>query len=167
MLYFLTATGQDETNREKGLELFCVLQYLIRSILLLFFLNIQPTGGSATPRKRLITKAGLACCPSAGGIKKPHRYRPGTVALREVRKYQKSTELLIRKLPFQRFVRDIADSCKSDLRFQYGALVAVQEAAEVNHMLASILFCDLFIMIRHVLSDFLKTVTFALYMRNG
>ena len=71
------------------------------------FFIIQSTGGSAAPQKRLITKAGLACCPSAGGIKKPHRYRPGTVALREVRKYQKSTELLIRKLPFQRFVRDI------------------------------------------------------------
>lgn len=42
------------------------------------------------------------------GVKKPHRYRPGTVALREIRKYQKSTELLIRKLPFQRLVREIA-----------------------------------------------------------
>uniref|UniRef100_A0A4X1STA5 Core Histone H2A/H2B/H3 domain-containing protein n=2 Tax=Sus scrofa TaxID=9823 RepID=A0A4X1STA5_PIG len=40
--------------------------------------------------------------PSTGGVKKPHRYRPGTVALREIRRYQKSTELLIRKLPFQR-----------------------------------------------------------------
>jgi histone H3 len=45
---------------------------------------------------------------AAGGVKKPHRYRPGTVALREIRKYQKSTELLIRKLPFQRLVREIA-----------------------------------------------------------
>ena len=43
-----------------------------------------------------------------GGVKKPHRYRPGTVALREIRRYQKSTELLIRKLPFQRLVREIA-----------------------------------------------------------
>ncbi|KAL5095816.1 hypothetical protein RYX36_000143, partial [Vicia faba] len=40
--------------------------------------------------------------PATGGVKKPHRFRPGTVALREIRKYQKSTELLIRKLPFQR-----------------------------------------------------------------
>ena len=40
-----------------------------------------------------------------GGIKKPHRYRPGTVALREIRRYQKSTDLLIRKAPFQRLVR--------------------------------------------------------------
>ena len=45
-------------------------------------------------------------CPAApsGGVKKPHRYRPGTQALREIRKYQKSTELLIRKLPFARLV---------------------------------------------------------------
>jgi len=42
-------------------------------------------------------------------MKKPHRFRPGTVALREIRRYQKTTELLIRKLPFQRVVREIAD----------------------------------------------------------
>merc|ERR1712098_313835 len=47
---------------------------------------------------------------------KPHRYRPGTVALREIRRYQKSTELLIRKLPFQRLVREIAQDFKTDLR---------------------------------------------------
>lgn len=40
--------------------------------------------------------------PVTTGVKKPHRFRPGTVALREIRKYQKSTDLLIRKLPFQR-----------------------------------------------------------------
>ena len=39
---------------------------------------------------------------ATGGVKKPHRYRPGTVALREIRRFQKSTELLIRKLPFAR-----------------------------------------------------------------
>ena len=62
--------------------------------------------------------------------KKPHRYRPGTVALREIRTYQKSTELLIRKLPFQRVVREIAESIKSDVRFQSSALEALQEASE-------------------------------------
>ncbi len=65
-----------------------------------------------------------------GGIKKPHRYRPGTVALREIRKYQKSTELLIRKLPFQRLVREIAQDFKSDLRFQSSAILALQESSE-------------------------------------
>merc|ERR1719343_458314 len=62
--------------------------------------------------------------------KKPHRYRPGTVALREIRKYQKSTELLIRKLPFQRLVRELTSDFKTDLRFQSQAVLALQEAAE-------------------------------------
>ncbi|RZR76088.1 hypothetical protein BHM03_00000710, partial [Ensete ventricosum] len=55
--------------------------------------------------------------PTTGGVKKPHRYRPGTVALRyyEIRKYQKSTELLIRKLPFQRLVREIAQDFKVEI----------------------------------------------------
>ena len=63
--------------------------------------------------------------------KKPHRYRPGTVALREIRRYQKSTELLIRKLPFQRLVREIAqDLGKINIRFQSEAIMALQEALE-------------------------------------
>lgn len=62
--------------------------------------------------------------------KKTRRYRPGTVALREIRKYQKSTELLIRKLPFQRLVREIANELKCDLRFQSSAVLALQEATE-------------------------------------
>ena len=61
---------------------------------------------------------------------KHHRYRPGTVALREIRKYQKSTELLIRRLPFQRLVREIAAEFKNDLRFQSTAILALQEASE-------------------------------------
>ena len=61
---------------------------------------------------------------------KPHRYRPGTVALRQIRKYQKSTELLLRKLPFQRLVREIASDFQNDLRFQSTAILALQEAAE-------------------------------------
>uniref|UniRef100_A0A8C8ULJ1 Histone H2A/H2B/H3 domain-containing protein n=1 Tax=Peromyscus maniculatus bairdii TaxID=230844 RepID=A0A8C8ULJ1_PERMB len=60
----------------------------------------KSTGGKA-PRKQLATKAARKRAPSTGVVKKPHRYRPGTVALREIRHYQKSTELLIRKLPFQ------------------------------------------------------------------
>jgi histone H3 len=63
-------------------------------------------------------------------VKKAHRYRPGTVALREIRRYQKSTELLIRKLPFQRLVREITQDFKTDLRFQSAAIMALQEAAE-------------------------------------
>ncbi|CAI9266482.1 unnamed protein product [Lactuca saligna] len=79
---------------------------------------------------QLATKAARKSAPTTGGVKKPHRYRPGTVALREIRKYQKSTELLIRKLPFQRLVREIAQDFKTDLRFQSHAVLALQEAAE-------------------------------------
>ena len=82
------------------------------------------------PRKQLATKAARKSAPATGGVKKPHRYRPGTVALREIRRYQKSTELLIRKLPFQRLVREIAQEFKSDLRFQGSAVLALQEASE-------------------------------------
>ena len=91
----------------------------------------KSTGGKA-PRKQLATKAARKSAPATGGVKKPHRYRPGTVALREIRKYQKSTELLIRKLPFQRLVREIAQDFKTDLRFQSSAVLALQEAAEVR-----------------------------------
>nr|AAA33907.1 histone 3 [Oryza sativa]AAA74190.1 histone H3 [Oryza sativa Indica Group] len=89
----------------------------------------KSTGGKA-PRKQLATKAARKSAPATGGVKKPHRFRPGTVALREIRKYQKSTELLIRKLPFQRLVREIAQDFKTDLRFQTSAVRALQEAAE-------------------------------------
>ena len=82
----------------------------------------KSTGGKA-PRKQLATKAARKSAPATGGVKKPHRYRPGTVALREIRRYQKSTELLIRKLPFQRLVREIAQDFKTDLRFQSSAVL--------------------------------------------
>ena len=72
-----------------------------------------------------------------GGVRKHHRFRPGTVALKEIRRYQKSTDLLIRKLPFQRLVREIAndiDVCPAHLRgkirFQSAAVMALQEASE-------------------------------------
>ncbi|EKM80128.1 hypothetical protein AGABI1DRAFT_38438, partial [Agaricus bisporus var. burnettii JB137-S8] len=70
--------------------------------------------------------------------KKKHRFRPGVVALREIRKYQKSTDLLLRKLPFSRLVKEIAEDMTTDLneygesglRWQSSALLALQEAAE-------------------------------------
>jgi histone H3 len=73
----------------------------------------------------------------------PHSYRPGTVALREIRRYQKTTDLLIKKLPFQRLVREITEYCTwkpvanglgppldREYRFQSSAILALQEAAE-------------------------------------
>jgi histone H3 len=89
----------------------------------------RSTGGKA-PRLHLATKAARELAQRMGGVKKPHRYCPGTVALCEIRKYQKSTELLIRKAPFQRLVRKIAILVKSDLRMQSTALLALQEALE-------------------------------------
>ena len=90
----------------------------------------QTTPAGKAPRKQIGSKAARKSAPIQGGIKKPHRYRPGTVALREIRKFQKSTDLLIRKLPFQRVVREIAQQFKSDLRFQSQAVLALQEASE-------------------------------------
>ncbi|KEJ82374.1 Histone H3 [Oxytricha trifallax] len=84
------------------------------------------------PRKQICNKAAR----KQGGefmaqpVKKAHRFRAGTVALREIRKFQKSTDLLIRKLPFQRLVREIAQEQKRDMRFQSQAILALQEATE-------------------------------------
>ena len=92
----------------------------------------KSTGGK-TPKKQLPLKSNTKTLAPNGiskGIRKPHRFRPGTVALREIRRYQKSTELLIRKLPFQRLVREIAQDFKTELRFQAAAIAAFQEAAE-------------------------------------
>ena len=61
---------------------------------------------------------------------RPRRYRPGTVALREIRRYQKSSELLIRRMPFQRLVREIAQTHNQYVRFQSGTILALQESVE-------------------------------------
>uniref|UniRef100_UPI004038AFC3 histone H3.3-like n=1 Tax=Callospermophilus lateralis TaxID=76772 RepID=UPI004038AFC3 len=88
----------------------------------------KSTGGKA-PRKQLATKAARKSAPSAGGVKKPHRYRPGTVALREIRGYQKSTEL-DSQTPLPAPGARIAQDFKTDLRFQSAAIGALQEASE-------------------------------------
>ena len=95
-------------------------------------------GKGRGPRKQIGLKSnpattgagGSAARGKAGGIKKLRRYRPGPAALREIRRYQKSTELLIRKLPFQRLVREISETFVSGLRFQSTAMDALQAAAE-------------------------------------
>ena len=89
----------------------------------------KSTGGKA-PRKQLATKAARKSAPTSGGVKKAHRYRPGTVALREIRRYQKSTDLLLRKLPFQRIVREIARDFPIPDHFQSTAVLCLQEASE-------------------------------------
>jgi histone H3 len=61
---------------------------------------------------------------------KPRGYRPGALALREIRRYQKSTELLLRKAPFARLVRELMQGMNAELRVQAQALAALQEATE-------------------------------------
>ncbi|CAH1970707.1 unnamed protein product [Acanthoscelides obtectus] len=81
--------------------------------------------------KKSATTAARKSAPATGGVKKPHHYLPGTMALRQIRHYQKSTEWLIRKLPLQRLVREIAQDFKTDLRrYQSSAVMALQEASE-------------------------------------
>ena len=107
-------------------------------VTILFFVYTTPTStmvrskthpyktigsGVRPPLKRLINPRGQ--------IRKPRRFRPGTVALRQIRKYQKSTELLIRKLPFQRLVKEVVVKMfQTQYRFQSTALLALQEASE-------------------------------------
>eukprot|EP01083_Nonionella_stella_P046185 123641_1 len=81
--------------------------------------------------KDTLTKRGRKTAPMATGVMKPHRYRPGVVALREIRKYQKSSDLLLQRSAFARLVREIGQQYKADLRFQKAALEALQEATEM------------------------------------
>ena len=90
----------------------------------------RPSTGGKAPHRMLATKAARKSAPATGGVQKRRRYKPGTRALKDIRKYQKSTELLIRKLPFQRLVREIAQDFKLDCRFQSDAVLALQEACE-------------------------------------
>lgn len=91
--------------------------------------------GAKSPRKQLQTKAANKSEPTSKPVKK-HRWRPGTVALREIRKLQRSAELLIRKAPFQRLCREVVQNIydshrrRCDLRLQSTAVLALQEAAE-------------------------------------
>jgi histone H3 len=91
----------------------------------------KSTGG-APPRLHLATKFAGVAAQKVIAVRKPHRWSPGTVALREIKKFQKNTDLLIRKAPFKRLVREIVlnMSRKSDLQMQSIALLALQEAAE-------------------------------------
>ena len=80
------------------------------------------------PRAKPATKAARV------RVVRAHRYRPGTRALMEIRKYQKTQDLLIRRMPFQRLVKEIAQGMfpEMDLRFQSTAIACLQEAAEAH-----------------------------------
>ena len=90
----------------------------------------KSTGGKA-PRKHMPAKAARKYAPSGYFVAKHIRYRPGTAALREIRRYQKSTELLITRFPFQQLCKEIVLSIGlGELRFQTSAIAALQEASE-------------------------------------
>jgi histone H3 len=89
----------------------------------------KSTGGKAR-HNQLATKAARKSTQAAGGVKNPHHYHPGNVALREICRYQKSTDLLICNIPFQRLVREIAQDFMTDSRFQGSAVLTLREAAE-------------------------------------
>ena len=92
---------------------------------------IRKTKGAKVPRSELVpTKVVPETVTGVVEVKKKRRYRPGTKALREIRKFQQGGELLIPRAPFQRVVRDITASIKTDLRMQSTAIAALQEAAE-------------------------------------
>ena len=86
----------------------------------------------ATGSKASKAVAKKKTAPAEGGMKakRNHRFRPGTVALREIKRYQKATTFMLAKAPFQRFIRAICDGIDGQLRFQSAALLALQEAAE-------------------------------------
>ncbi len=92
---------------------------------------VHKSTGGAIPRYHLATKSARATAQKAIAMRKPHHWHPGTVALREIQKFQKNTDLLIRKAPFQSLVCKIALKFgKSDLQMQSTAVLALQEAVE-------------------------------------
>lgn len=86
--------------------------------------------GLYAPRKDLEKPHTRAQKPQGVVKKKPHRWRPGTKALMEIRRYQRSVDLLLPKAPFERVVREIAQDLKHDVRFQRSAIEALQHACE-------------------------------------
>ena len=88
-------------------------------------------------KDKAVKKMSKKTAPSSGGVKSQKdgekrkiRFRPGTVALREIKRYQKTTAMLLPRAPFQRLVRSICGTIDSDLRFQAQALMAIQESSE-------------------------------------
>ena len=88
--------------------------------------------------KKLITKAAVQAkkktkkeIERAKELRKLNQNKQSLQALREIRQYQKSTKLLVPKLPFQRLIREVAQDFKTDLRFQSQAIMALQEATEI------------------------------------
>ena len=97
--------------------------------------RVQPPMKGGVPTKKEVSgekiKVGKTAERKGARVEKPkQKYRPGTLALREIQKYQKSTELLICKLPFIQLVQEVGQQFLSRLRFQGTAIMALQEASE-------------------------------------
>jgi histone H3 len=92
----------------------------------------RPVVAAKSPFRFIMKKHLQSRLRDASGnlIRKPYKHKPGTVALREIRKQQRSTDMVLPKAPFQRLVRELSINFKSDLRFEREALLCLQEAAE-------------------------------------
>ena len=101
-------------------------------------LTTQKSTGSKTPQMQLAKKAARKSAPprksapATASVKKPHRYRPGTVALQEIRRFQKATDLMIKKAPFSRLVMEIATEFKGDMKSTRNTSLALQERSEAR-----------------------------------
>jgi histone H3 len=93
-------------------------------------INSKAKVRASAGKKTAPAKGGIKSKAKGEGEKRKIRFRPGTVALREIKKYQKQTKELLPRAPFQRLVRNISGSIDSGLRFQAHALKALQEASE-------------------------------------
>jgi histone H3 len=93
--------------------------------------RLVPVSNAGHAKKKLTSVAGKKSGTAEPvKVKKGHRYRPGTVALRKIREYQKSTDRLIPHAAFNRLIREIAHDFKTDLRWQADGVIALHEAAE-------------------------------------
>ncbi|KAL9932233.1 hypothetical protein V8E36_009005 [Tilletia maclaganii] len=101
-------------------------------------------GSKATARKTIGGKAikMRLAISTVGGVKRPFRYKSGTVALREIRRYQHNVELLIRRRSFQRLVKEISTAFRPDYRFQSSAIEAMQQATEAFIVKLMVDTCD-------------------------
>ncbi|WP_411026287.1 hypothetical protein, partial [Salmonella sp. s58078] len=93
--------------------------------------KMSRTKETARAKRSITSKKSKKAPKAASGVKHAQRrWRPGTVALREIKSYQKSTDMLIQRAPFQRLVREVSSTQKEGMRFQSSAILAIQEATE-------------------------------------
>ena len=87
-----------------------------------------------SPKKTVSTESGSKSLRKVvggiGGVRRPFRFRPGTVVKREIRREQKSTKLLLKKAPFRRVIVEVAQDLGDDIRFRKDAKLALQVAVE-------------------------------------